>query len=241
MRAWNSSNDAVSRASIALALASLPYDASSLETWKQTFTATKLDTTLPGGESALEAIAVSAPHWFHAQLVPWLGERASRAPGQGPRKADLQRSLVLAMSYLLRTEHVKVGRKVAQEFGGRIATPAFEQAATLAETCKDNADCFLSQLFTHASNGTDGIAMANKCAVALGIHGTASHRDQLLQRYSEFKDRELQESVSRTIERLTEAPDEKFLKALHARLAATSDEAELSPLALSYYRLRLRQ
>lgn len=244
-QAWTKTKDPVSKVLLALALARLPKQASSLEIWKKTTLATQLHTTLPRGESALEALAESAPYWFEPELVPWLNQRVSQAPGKGSRKGDLQRGLVIAISHLLTEPYQKAAHKVAQEFGGRTGTPAFDAASKQLALCGEDPACYAKELNAGASSSPE-VLLAIKAAVMVGIFGKNEHRDALLGKLGDVRNRTLQEAIVRAIEHLSPQPDAKLLDAL-AKLSAppqgqpeTVQADTVNPISLGLFRLRMR-
>ncbi len=233
--AWEDTNDRVSRVMLALALAKLPRTDKSLEIWQKTYVTTQLSVTLPRGESALEAMAESAPFWFSTQIVPWLDQRTASAPGKGSRKGDLQRALVMSISQLVQKDQVKAANKVAQQYGGRTGTPAFNEAVKLLNECADKLECYMGKV--------SGSGMtAAKSAITIGLQGKEAQRDALVKLVVGIEDRKLQETVSRVIEHLAAGAESQVAKQLEKTvLAEGSVQAEnVTPAALLYYRLRSR-
>lgn len=234
--AWQQTNHRVSRALLALALSELPPAESSLKIWKQTYLTTGLKVTLPGGESALEALAETAPFWFDDSLVAWLGERVKSAPGAGSRKGDLRRMLILSIAKLVQAEQIPAANKLAQRYGGRTATPAFEAAASVVTQCGKQASCYVGQLGATTMS-------ASKSAMMLAWVGKAADRDQLLKALSQQSDPAQGELFARVIEHLSAGDEAAVVAALETQLLAQKPvRAEaLTPVAQLYFRLRARR
>lgn len=244
---WEKTNDPVSRALIAHALSKLPKDPAAFEIWKKTYLGTKLETTLPRGESALEVLAEGAPFWFSAELVPWLSQRAAAAPGKGSRKGDLQRALIVSMGHLVTAAQVKAVAPTAQEFGGRTGTPAFAQATELLTECNQLPACYLKHAAAPENQTDDRAMITMKSAVMIGLLGDPASRDALLKIAMGVQNRRVQEAMARSLEHLTEPGDTAFLAALKDAVfspkktqGTAGEELGPSPLELTYYRLRAR-
>jgi hypothetical protein len=247
IQAWDQTSDRVSRALLAQALNQLPPDAASLELWKKTYLTTTLDTTLPGGESALEVLAEGAPFWFNSELVPWLGQRAEAAPGKGSRKGDLQRSLVVAMGHLVTAEDAKEAYGVAQLVGGRTGTPAFEHARALATSCGNEVSCYMKHVATPEDQTGERSIIATKSAVMIGILGSNASGALLLKVAASVEDPAVQATLARAIEQLAKPGDtalvlelERAVQSAKKNKSPRADDSGPSPLELTYYRLRAR-
>jgi hypothetical protein len=225
-QAWESTKEPVTRTLIVRALSWIP-GAEVAELLKQTFVGTKLDTTLPEGESALEVLAVAAANSFeHDALLPWLSERVDKVPGKGSRKGDVQRVLIESVSKLAFTKDVKPASKVAQLYGGRTGTPMFEQASRLLKECGEDVKCYRAKATDLTASSPEGTFTRIKAIWMLGMLGSPVDRAALLSTLEAPLPREVLHATLRVIEELTPTKDDAVVLGLRGVVGKLPVEAE---------------
>jgi hypothetical protein len=231
LEAWRTQTDPQARVLIARALSALPKSKASLDAFKATFAATASSVTLPEGEGALEALAESSPFFFEPALVPWLSERAAKVAGKGTRRADVQRALVVALSKLALPEHLEAGKRVADQYGGKVGAAAFEASAPLARKCKSDAACYAASV-AELDEGSDSAAL-EKAIIMLGALGNSEHKGALVERLKRVRAPHVRAALLRALDALTPTADAKLSAALEPLIAEQVESSASDPAALA--------
>jgi hypothetical protein len=218
-RVWARVDDPIARTLLIRSESLLP-GANVTQGLKATFTSSKLSTTLPEGDSALEVLADAATNSLqHAELVPWLTERVDKLTGAGSRKGDVQRGLVEAISELAFPDEIKKAQKVAQLYGGRTGTPMFEQASALLASCGVEVACYRARV-TQVGDAPDQAFGRVKAVLMLGMLSGTEERALIAQQLASPVDREFLRAALRVIEYFTPARDEAIITELSKALKA---------------------
>ncbi len=234
--------DPVSRVFIALAATRVSGEDDAKNLFEEVYKNTPPQLSLPGRGGALESLAVAAPRLFDPALAGFLLPRVELVHGTWARKGDTQRTLVQSAAALAQAEHLASGRKIAQRYGGRVGTPAFEVAEALVKGCDTKAPCYLAALLDPTKHAGEPKAVSLVAATHVGIYGGSSERDQLLAHLTAFHDPEVQERVADVIEHLSPKPSADLLQTLRARMEEERADPRSQNVAFSrlYFRLRAR-
>ncbi len=245
--AWDDNKDALSRVLIARALTDYPSSERAPEIFKQSFARARLELTLPGGESALEALVVESPYLYEPKLADWLMDQPGKVRGKGRRKGDLQQAIVTALGQIVTAEQVQAADAVSQKYGGRSGTPAFDASKALVAKCKTDAKCYADTFASKAGGTGVDSDVATKALIMTGLYGAEKEREVILSKLEALRDPALILAATRTLRKLTPARDSavvaaalgKVVEARRAESGAQGDPQDRIglPIAFLWYRL----
>jgi hypothetical protein len=245
--AWDANKDALSRVLIARALTHYPRSERAPQIFKDSFLQASLKLTLPGGESALEALVVESPYLFEPKIADWLMDRPGKIRGKGRRKGDLQQAIVATLGQIVTVEQVKAADTVSQKYGGRSGTPAFDASKALVSKCKADAKCYVETFVAKANGSGVDTDIAIKALVMTALYGGKSERQVIISKLNDMTDPALIVAATRVIHRMTEPRDSAVVaaalgKVVEARREARAEQGDPDdriglPIAFLWYRL----
>ncbi|MBL8741334.1 MAG: hypothetical protein JNK04_09575 [Myxococcales bacterium] len=186
------SDDAQTKAVIALTLTQLPRSATTIAAFKSVFDEMKYDTETPAGP-AKEAMANAAAELFDPTLASHLVKATTDADSKKGPAANVDAARVAALSTAIKLMDIEqvaeveglAKTKTSDSSGGPKTVGAtlekeLVQAKELAKSCNGEVKCYLAALTNDENQKREKQLIAIKAAYMVGALGRESDRQQLL-------------------------------------------------------------
>jgi hypothetical protein len=177
------------RAIIARELTKVPKTPATLKAFQDAFEKTPLNTSMPSGNGAREALLDAGCNFYDASLVPWIVKTAMTMKGEEDSLEPIREASLSAAMKLMTPDQVKVvddlyNMKATVDGKATTVGKGFEKeykiAKDLLAKCESKADCYVGKLSEPASQAEDTQFQGIKSAFMSGVLGNADTRQKIV-------------------------------------------------------------
>lgn len=177
------------RAIIARELTKVPKTPETLKAFQDAFEKTPLNTSMPSGNGAREALLDAGCNFFDASLVPWIVKTAMTMKGEEDSLEPIREASLSAAMKLMTPDQVKVvddlyNMKATVDGKATTVGKGFEKeykiAKDLLAKCESKVDCYVGKLSEPASQAEDTQFQGIKSAYMSGVLGNADTRQKIV-------------------------------------------------------------
>jgi hypothetical protein len=179
--ALNAEKDAPTKAVIARELTKVPATEESKAAFKAAYESFTLDTEIPPGGGALEALTEAAGQFYDPSMVEWLLERAAKTRGSGDDLKAFQAGITVTAMKLAKPDQLaEVGAAVQRYGSPDIEQKAFKLVEAQLKACGDRAACYVAAIQKSENQEQANQFAGMKAGYMIGILGNDSTRDELV-------------------------------------------------------------
>lgn len=240
-----SKND-VTRGVLARELTKLPRSSASIDAFKQTFERLPPRTRLSPVVIALELLAECATTFHDPSLVPWLVEQHARIAGSYKEAVEIRAAIRLSMLKLATPQQLTQVRRVYQQHDTTEERQRLASVEPLLAECRAQVDCYLAALSKSSNQTEERQFVAMKAALMVGLLGTESDSERLIERVKPIKNAAVRFVVAQSVDHLLPRGSVATAEHLATLIEAneqTNDRALIAsdmPLKQVLYRIRTR-
>lgn len=189
--ALGKTEDNQTKAILARELTKLPRTAETVETFKTTFEKLPMDTMIPPGQGAKEALLEGATTFFDASLVPWMVKTGNDAKGEAQDVDAVRGATLLSAAKLAKADQMGeldslANQRTAPGADGKASTvgKAYEKelkmTKELLDACKDNVECYVGKVAEGDNQEKERQFVGIKAAYMIGVLGNADVKDKVV-------------------------------------------------------------
>jgi hypothetical protein len=190
IEAIGKTEDNVTKAILARELTKLPRTAQSVDAFKAVFDKIPMDTMIPPGQGAKEALLEAAGTFFDSSLVGWIAKNAADAKGEAQDVDAVRGAMLVAAMKLAKPDQLAdieaiAAMKTAGE-GGKPSTvgKGYEKELKIVKellgACKDQVECYVAKIAEGDSQEKERQFQGIKAAFMLGVLGDAAVKDKIV-------------------------------------------------------------
>ena len=173
--------DASTKAVIARELSKVPATEESKAAFKTAFESLSLETEIPPGGGALEALTEAAGQFYDPGMVDWLLDRAVKTKGSGDDLKAFQAGITVAAMKLAKPDQLAAVKAAVDRYGSPdIEQKAFKLVDAQLKACGDRAACYVAAIQKPESQEQATQFAGMKAGYMIGILGNDSSRDELV-------------------------------------------------------------
>ncbi len=239
--------DASIKAVIARELTKVPATEESKSAFKTAYESLTLETEIPPGGGALEALTEASGQFYDPGMVDWLLERAAKAKGSGDDLKAYQAGItVTAMKIAKADQLAAVGAAVERYGSADIEKKAFKLVEGLVKACGDRANCYVAAIQKSENQEQANQFVGMKAGYMIGILGDDAARDELVGKIDSIENAAVRFTAAQAIDHLTPKGNKDVsakLNAIITKNAKSADRAKSAgdgPLKQVMYRIDAR-
>jgi PBS lyase HEAT-like repeat len=245
--ALGSEKDAGTKAVIARELTKVPATEESKAAFKAAFESFTLESEIPPGGGALEALTEAASQFYDPGMVDWLLERAAKTKGSGDDLKAFQAGITQTAMKLAKADQLAAVKVAVDRYGSDdIEKKLFKLVEAQVKACGDRAACYVAAV-QKPENQEQATQFAGvKAGYMIGILGNDAARDELLGVLDGINNAAVRFVAGEAIDHLTvkgSKPVADKLNAIISKNAKAADRekaANDAPLKTILYRIQAR-
>lgn len=240
-----SRNDAT-RAVLAREITKLPKSAETLAAFSRAFERLEPRVRMPPGVNALVLLTECSVQFHDPSLFPWLLTQLNRIAGRDEESAGVRASIRMAMLKIADVGQLELLRQVYQRDVAQDEQERLALIAPVLQQCRDNLDCYLTELSKPDNQTEQRQIVAMKAAIMIGAFGRETDSIRLIERLGQISNAAARYVVAGSIDHLLPRGDADVADWLGRVIRAneqTNDRNLISsdaPLKQMMYRIRTR-
>jgi hypothetical protein len=245
--ALSAEKDASTKAVIARELTKVPATEESKTAFKNAYESLTLETEIPPGGGALEALTEASGQFYDPGMVDWLLERAAKTKGSGDDLKAYQAGVtVVAMKLAKADQLAAVGAAVERYGSADIEKKAFKLVEALVKACGDRANCYVAAIQKPENQEQSSQFAGMKAGYMIGILGDDAARDELVGKIDGINNAAVRFTAAQAIDHLTPKGSKDVSAKLNAIISKNAKSADRekaaydSPLKTVMYRIDAR-
>jgi HEAT repeat protein len=244
--ALKNAKDEPTRAIIARELAKIPATPASKQAFKAAYESISLETQIPPGQNALQALTESCSQFYDPDFVPWLLERAEKTKGDKEDLSLLQSTALLTAIKLMKPDQAAAVSAGVAKWGSPLEKDAFTQSNDLLKACGDRVQCYLANIEKSENQDKSRQAVGIKAGYMIGVYGNEQARGQIIDRLASIDNAAVRFVAGQTIDYLTPKGSGDVADGLDKIIEKnekTADKDKMAgdaPLKQVMYRIRAR-
>ena len=180
VEALKAETDDSNKAVIARELAKIPATDESKQAFKKAYESIAIDTDIPNGGGALEALTVSAGSFFDASMVDWLLDRAAKVRGAEEDRKALQLAITLTTLKIAKPNQMPQVKAAVDKYGTKLEKDQYVLVDGLLKACGDRVPCYVTALQKGENQDPKGEFVGIKAAYMIGVYGNEESRAQVI-------------------------------------------------------------
>jgi len=173
--------DASTKAVLARELTKVPATEESKAAFKAAFESMSLETEIPPGGGALEALTEAAGQFYDPGMVDWLLDRAAKTKGSGDDLKAFQAGVTVTAMKLAKPDQLAAVKAAVDRYGSPdIEQKAYKLVEAQLKACGDRAACYVAAIQKPESQEQSTQFAGMKAGYMIGILGNDSTRDELV-------------------------------------------------------------
>ena len=180
VEALKAETDDSNKAVIARELAKIPATDESKQAFMKAYESIAIDTDIPNGGGALEALTVSAGSFFDASMVDWLLDRAAKVRGAEEDRKALQLAITLTTLKIAKPNQMPQVKAAVDKYGTKLEKDQYVLVDGLLKACGDRVPCYVTALQKGENQDPKGEFVGIKAAYMIGVYGNEESRDQVI-------------------------------------------------------------
>ena len=180
VEALKAETDDSNKAVIARELAKIPATDESKQAFKKAYESIAIDTDIPNGGGALEALTVSAGSFFDASMVDWLLDRAAKVRGAEEDRKALQLAITLTTLKIAKPDQMPQVKAAVDKYGTKLEKDQYVLVDGLLKACGDRVPCYVTALQKGENQDPKGEFVGIKAAYMIGVYGNEESRAQVI-------------------------------------------------------------
>jgi hypothetical protein len=245
--ALNAEKDASTKAVIARELTKVPATEESKTAFKNAYESMTLETEIPPGGGALEALTEAAGQFYDPGMVDWLLERAAKTKGTGDDLKAFQAGVTVTAMKLAKADQLAaVGAAVERYGSADIEKKAFKLVEGLVKACGDRANCYVAAIQKPENQEQSNQFAGMKAGYMIGILGDDAARDELVGKIDGINNAAVRFTAAQAIDHLTPKGSKDVAAKLNAVISKNAKSADRekaaydAPLKQVMYRIDAR-
>jgi hypothetical protein len=242
-----SEKDASTKAVIARELSKVPATEESKAAFKAAFESMSLETEIPPGGGALEALTEAAGQFYDPGMVDWLLDRAAKTKGSGDDLKAFQAGITVTAMKLAKPDQLAAVKAAVDRYGSPdIEQKAYKLVEAQLKACGDRAACYVAAIQKPESQEQATQFSGMKAGYMIGILGNDSTRDELVGVIDGISNAAVRFVAAQAIDHLTpkgSKPTSEKLNAIITKNAKSADREKAaydSSLKQVMYRIDAR-
>lgn len=245
--ALNAEKDASTKAVLARELTKVPATEESKTAFKNAYESMSLETEIPPGGGALEALTEAVGQFYDPGMVDWLLDRAAKAKGSGDDLKAYQAAVTVTAMKLAKADQLAaVGAAVERYGSADIEKKAFKLVEAQVKACGDRASCYVATIQKPESQEQTTQFAGMKAGYMIGILGTDADRDELVGKIDGINNAAVRFVAAQAIDHLTPKGSKAVADKLNAIITKNAKSADRekaaydAPLKQVMYRIDAR-
>jgi hypothetical protein len=244
--ALNAEKDLPTKAVMARELAKIPASEESKAAFKAAYESLSLDTVIPPGGGALEALTEAAGRFHDPGMVDWLLERAVNTKGGGDELKALQAGITVTALKLAKPDQIASVKAAVDRYGTQLEKEAYALVEAQLKACGDRVACYIASIQKPENQEQKTQFAGIKAGYMIGILGNAQARDELVSVIDGIENAAVRFVAAQAIDHLSPNGDKGVTQKLEAIIdknAKSPDRDKAAgdaPLKQVMYRLEAR-
>jgi hypothetical protein len=246
--ALNAEKDASTKAVIARELAKVPATADTLAAFKSAYESMTLETEIPPGGGALEALTEAAGQFYDPSLVDWLLDRAAKTKGSGDDLKSYQAAVTQTVMKLAKADQLPAVKAAVDKYGSAdIEQKLYKLVEAQVKACGDRAACYVAAIQKSENQDQNTQFAGVKAGYMIAILGDNAARDELLGAIDGIKNAAVRYVAASAIDHLTPKGDKGVSAKLNAIITKNAKSSDREKAAIDnglkqvMYRIDARQ
>lgn len=246
--ALNAEKDASTKAVIARELAKVPATADTKAAFKAAYESMTLETEIPPGGGALEALTEAAGSFYDPSMVDWLLDRAAKTKGSGDDLKGYQAAVTQTVMKLAKADQLATVKVAVDRYGSEdIEKKLFKLVEAQVKACGDRAACYVAAIQKSENQEQNTQFAGVKAGYMIAILGDAAARDELVGAIDGIKNAAVRYVAASAIDHLTPKGDKGVSAKLNAIITKNAKSADREKAAIDnglkqvMYRIDARQ
>jgi HEAT repeat protein len=246
--ALNAEKDASTKAVIARELAKVPATADTKAAFKAAYESLTLETEIPPGGGALEALTEAAGQFYDPGMVDWLLDRAAKTKGSGDDLKGYQAAVTQTVMKLAKADQLPAVKAAVDKYGSAdIEQKLYKLVEAQVKACGDRAACYVAAIQKPENQDQNTQFAGVKAGYMIAILGDAAARDELLGAVDGIKNAAVRYVAASAIDHLTPKGDKAVSAKLNAIITKNAKSADREKAAIDnglkqvMYRIDARQ
>jgi HEAT repeat protein len=246
--ALNAEKDAATKAVIARELAKVPATEETKTAFKAAYESMTLETEIPPGGGALEALTEAAGSFYDPGMVDWLLDRAAKTKGSGDDLKGYQAAVTQTVMKLAKADQLATVKVAVDRYGSEdIEKKLFKLVEAQVKACGDRAACYVAAIQKPENQDQNTQFAGVKAGYMIAILGDAAARDELVGAIDGIKNAAVRYVAASAIDHLTPKGDKGVSAKLNAIITKNSKSADREKAAIDnglkqvMYRIDARQ
>jgi hypothetical protein len=245
--ALNAEKDASTKAVIAREITKVPATEESKTAFKNAYESLTLETEIPPGGGALEALTEASGQFYDPGMVDWLLDRAAKTKGSGDDLKAYQAGVTVVAIKLAKADQLAaVGAAVERYGSADIEKKAFKLVEALVKACGDRANCYVAAIQKPENQEQSSQFAGMKAGYMIGILGDDAARDELVGKIDGINNAAVRFTAAQAIDHLTPKGSKDVSAKLNAIITKNAKSADReksaydAPLKQVMYRIDAR-
>lgn len=246
--ALNAEKDASTKAVIARELAKVPASEETKTAFKAAYESMTLETEIPPGGGALEALTEAAGSFYDPGMVDWLLDRAAKTKGSGDDLKGYQAAVTQTVMKLAKADQLATVKVAVDKYGSEdIEKKLFKLVEAQVKACGDRAACYVAAIQKPENQDQNTQFAGVKAGYMIAILGDAAARDELVGAVDGIKNAAVRYVAASAIDHLTPKGDKGVSAKLNAIITKNAKSADREKAAIDnglkqvMYRIDARQ
>lgn len=246
LAALGAEKDASTRAVIARELSKVPATEDSKAAFKSAYESFTLDTLIPPGAGALEALTEASGQFYDPGLVPWLLERAASTKGAGDDLKGYQAGVALTALKLAKPDQLPAVKGAIDRYGTQLEKDVYKLVEAQLKACGDRVACYVAAIQKSENQETKTQFAGIKAGYMIGILGNDQARDELVGVIDGISNAAVRFVAAQAIDHLTPKGNKSVSEKLNAIIEKNAKSADReksagdAPLRQVMYRIDAR-
>jgi HEAT repeat protein len=238
--------DPPTRAVIARELSKVPATEESKAAFKQAYESFTLESVIPPGGGALEALTEAAGSFYDPGMVDWLLERAAATKGAGDDLKAFQAAVTVTAMKLAKQDQLPAVKAAVDRYGTELEKKAFKLAEAQVKACGDRAACYVANIQKSESQEQATQFSGMKAGYMIAILGNDATRDELLGVIDGISNAAVRYVAGQAIDHLTPKGNKQVAEKLNAIISKNEKSSDRekaqadAPLKTVMYRIDAR-
>jgi len=247
VNALKAEKDAPTKAVIARELSKVPATEESKAAFKEAYESFTLETEIPPGGGALEALTEASGQFYDPSMVDWLLGRAAKLKGSAEDLKGYQAAVTQTVLKIAKPDQLATVKAAVDKYGSAdIEQKLYKIVEAQLKACGDRAACYVAAIQKPENQEQSNQFAGVKAGYMIGILGNDSTRDELVGVIDGIGNAAVRFVAAQAIDHLTpkgSKPVSEKLNAIIAKNAKSADREKAAydaPLKQVMYRIDAR-
>jgi HEAT repeat protein len=228
--ALNAEKDASTKAVIARELAKVPATEETKTAFKAAYESMTLETEIPPGGGALEALTEAAGSFYDPGMVDWLLDRAAKTKGSGDDLKGYQAAVTQTVMKLAKADQLATVKVAVDKYGSEdIEKKLFKLVEAQVKACGDRAACYVAAIQKPENQDQNTQFAGVKAGYMIAILGDAAARDELVGVVDGIKNAAVRYVAASAIDHLTPKGDKGVRRVTRACRPSSTPSSPRTP------------